>query len=359
MFLAVCSLLLSAGCIALIFIAGGLDLWVYLVLGGTALLCFIYGLWKLNDETYCFSDLFDSLSRRLDERRAQEARSTRQVSAKTANGGKTEKPKKTFFRTGMENMKGFLVNDALLFGALAIYTLVYLFVISCFVGEEPIRSAAAYINPFGVILSLLVFGFCGIVTVQTSYNEPIFGIYYPVGRTVSETEGYIRRVFTERGFAFDIRRSARLAAYVYILALGIVSIFNQHALSLLVASPAFFISQFFVYGKDTYKDYIATVSHCKEWERYVCRYCGTLIGESGYRGKVNEQESEDYYRETTTTTTTTTTTYGDGSTDVDTDVDTRVQDYKLTHYSYDHRFVCPRCKRNHDLHEFGSYRTDL
>ena len=59
-----------------------------------------------------------------------------------------------------------------------------------------------------------------------------------------------------------------------------------------------------------------------------------------------------------TTTTTTTTTYGD-TTYVDTDVDTQVQDYKITNYAYDNRYICPHCGEPHDVYESGYYRTNL
>ena len=358
MFSAICALLFAIGCVVLICAAGGLELWIYLVLGGTALLCLLYGLWKLNDETDCFTALFDRLSRRLDEKEAKRAREERAQRAKNTGNKRTAKPKTPFFRTGMQNM-GSHIGAGILMGVLVIlYIFVYRWVIGLIRGDAPVGSFWGHFSIVGILVSAVAFGFVSVVNAMPSFSAPIFNGYHPVGRTVTETEQYIVRIFEVRGYAADLRRASRVCGYAYMLIIGIFCIFDPTCLSLLVASPAFLLGQLLAYGEDTCSNYIEEKSKCKVWRRYVCGRCRTLIGSGSYVGRRNERSHDDYYRETTTTTTTTTTTYGD-TTYVDTDVDTQVQDYKITNYAYDNRYICPHCGEPHDVYESGYYRTNL
>ena len=343
--------------------------WSYLLMGVLALALFFYGLYKLEDETGCFSILFDSLNKRLDERDAMAAgkkgaekknseRKPAQKPVQKKPSGAGESSEKGAKKSSkMLPLKGFGLNIAL--GCLGIVLLaVYLFLyvkVKAWLGWE-------WLDWVLVPLSFSLFLFAGVAIVTKDHKHPVFGGYHPSGKTIKATKAYIEDVYLRRGYQSTLRRIERIFTYIYILMIGIATLIDASAFPLLPTSLVFFFAQFVIYDETTYKEYIAEIASCKDWERYVCKYCDTLISGNQYEGRANESESSSLWRETTTTTTTTTDTQTIGDTVyVDTYVDTDVstQDYIRTDYQYDQVYRCPRCKKLHYIHKEGSYRTWL
>lgn len=349
MFLAILLLLFAVAVVAfMIFIlSAGFDptqWWLMLVLGLVALASLLGGLYKLEDETFCFTNMLN----KRDERRAAKAK----ASAKEETAQKPKRAKKPC--AAAKNVKFNIIAGAIVSLLLVGYAWLVLWILSNLRQGDAITSVWQYFSIVGIIVSALLFGFAGVLITMRDFTVPVFSGFHPVGKKIAQSKQFVHRVYKERGYLRALRRVGLIYFSLFVLFLGILSIFNHYALNLFVCSPLFFLSLTVIYDEnDTYKDYIKEKSNCDNWEKFVCS-CGTLIPGSKFVGRANQRETEDLYRETTTTTTTTT--IGD-TVYVDTDVDTDY--YTVTNYSYDDVYICPNCKKKKNLHYTGSTKKYL
>ncbi len=349
MFLAILLLLFSVAIVFfMIFIlSAGFDSsqwWLMLIFALMALASFLGGLYKLEDETGCFTNLLNN----RDKKRAAKAKAK-------AEREKAEKPKSAKKPcAAAKNVKFNIIVGAIASLLLVGYAWLVVWILSNLHQDSVITNVWQYFSIVGILVSALLFVFAGVLITMHDFNVPVFSGFHPVGKKVSQTKQFVHRAYIEKGYLRALRRVGLIYFSLLVLFFGILSIFNHYALNLLVCSPLFFLSLTMIYDEnDTYKDYIKEKSKCDKWEKFVCS-CGTLIPGSKFVGRANQRETEDLYRETTTTTTTTTignTVY------VDTDVDTDY--YTVTNYSYDDVYICPNCKKKKNLHYTGSTKRYL
>jgi len=362
MFLAILLLIFAIGCGALLIavLTAGIDptqWWMYLVLGLTSLGSLIGGLYKLEDETFCFSNLADWLSKRAEAKteRVSSGNSGRQASVKKEKPKpeKNPKPKKSPQPiASIANVKLNIILGTVMALLLVAYIWLFFWITDIVYEDRIMRNIWQYFDIIGIFVSIGLFYYAGAILSLPDFDSPVFAGFHPVGRKISEASMFVEKVYIERGYKRAIKRVGLIFCGIYLLIIAVACFINLYGLTLLVSAPAFLATGLDFYDESsTYKDYIRHKSKCEDWEKFVC-VCGTLVPGSRYVGRANERETEDRYRETTTTTTTTT--IGD-TTYVDTDVDTEY--YRVTHYSYDDVYICPNCGRKVSVYNSGSMRT--
>ena len=258
-------------------------------------------------------------------------------------------------------------------GAVLIVLLVFLWsvVMGMFSGGTRPDSILSGINIFGIIVFGAYYFFAGIVLTMVNYTDPAFGNYHPTGKKVSATRAFLESVYGERGLIRSLKRNSLIYLAAYALVAIVLLFFDLYSINALIPLPLLLVSWGNLEFEEKIVDeFIAEKSNCKEWRRYVCSYCDTLIPGSAYL-KTEYKTGDSYLgRETTTTTTTTTVTtpelkmfgtmeYIDERTDTYVDTEVTHQDYISTEHTNTHKYRCPSCKRIHNIYDSYTTRTNI
>ena len=155
MFLAIILLLFAIGTAALLIAllsAGAIasQWWVYTLLGVVSLCSLLGGLYKLEDETFCFSDLADFIRRKKAQKKEPESRK-----AVTGDSKKKSDVKASWITTN-------IVFGVLELVAFTVYAAAYLFLFSAIYDGKQVSG----FNLIGIIVSVCAFGFAKTIPVS-------------------------------------------------------------------------------------------------------------------------------------------------------------------------------------------------